>query len=138
MQLDKVLLSGLASPAQTGPYFLASTLSLIPIAFLATPVAQFVQPKLIACVVRDQRESARRWIWRLTLALTGLAVIPGILLGLAAPLIVPLWLQGSADQDIVSSYTVLLMPGTSFGALGLIPALVLVADRKSTRLNSSH
>lgn len=129
MQLDKVLLSGLASPALTGPYFLASTLSLVPIAFLATPVAQFVQPKLIACIVRNQRELARRWIWRLTLALLGLAVIPGILFGLAAPLIVPLWLQGAANQEIVSSYAVLLLPGTSFGALGLVPAMVLIARR---------
>jgi O-antigen/teichoic acid export membrane protein len=129
MQLDKVLLSALASPALTGPYFLASTLSLVPIAFLATPVAQFVQPKLIACIVRDQREPARRWIWRLTLALMALAVIPGILLGLSAPLIVPLWLQGAANQQMVSSYAVLLLPGTSFGALGLVPAMVLIARR---------
>ncbi|MBN8844741.1 MAG: lipopolysaccharide biosynthesis protein [Sphingomonadales bacterium] len=129
MQLDKVLLSGLASPALTGPYFLASTLSLVPIAFLATPVAQFVQPKLIACIVRDQRDAAQRWILRLTIALIALSVIPGILLGIASPSIVPVWLQGSADQDVVSSYVFLLMPGTSLGALGLVPAMVLIAKR---------
>lgn len=129
MQLDKVLLSALASPTLTGPYFLASTLSLVPIAFLATPVAQFVQPKLIACLVRNQTEAARRLIVRLSLALTGLAVVPGMLLSIAAPLIVPHWLQGSADQDIVISYVLLLMPGTSLGALGLVPAMVLIARR---------
>jgi O-antigen/teichoic acid export membrane protein len=129
MQLDKVLLSGLASPAFTGPYYLASTLSLVPIAFLATPVAQFVQPKLIASVVRGQSDVARRWIWRLTLALVVLAVIPGILLGFAAPFIVPLWLQGSAAQDVVISYTALLMPGASIGVLGLVPAMVLIGRR---------
>lgn len=129
MQLDKVLLSALASPADTGPYFLASMLSLVPITFLASPVAQFVQPKLIACLAARQSEDARRWISRLTLAIIVLAVLPGIALSVAAPWLVPLWLHGSPHQITVSHYAMLLLPGASIGALGLVPAIVLIARR---------
>lgn len=129
MQLDKILLSAFSSPANTGPYFLASTLSLIPITFLASPVSQFVQPKLIACVAAQRYEDARRWVTRLTVAIIALAVLPGIAIGLMSTWLVPFWLQGSAQQLAVSQYTTLLMPGASIGALGLVPAIVLIARR---------
>lgn len=129
LQLDKVLLSAIASPVYTGPYFLASTLSLVPITFLASPVSQFVQPKLIASLADHRDEDARRWITRLTLAVVGFAVIPGIGLVLAAPWIIPLWLHGSPQQATVIRYVTLLMPGAAMGSLGLIPAIVLIARR---------
>lgn len=129
MQFDKVLLSALASPTDTGPYFLASTLSLVPITFLASPVSQFVQPKLIASLAAGQHDEARRWVVRLTLAIIACAVMPGVALGLLAPWLVPLWLHGSVHQSTVSAYTTLLMPGASIGALGLVPAIVLIARR---------
>jgi O-antigen/teichoic acid export membrane protein len=129
MQLDKVLLSALASPVDTGPYFLASTLSLVPITFLASPASQFVQPKLIAALDARHEDSARRWIIRLILAIVALAVLPGIALGLVAPWLIPLWLQGAPQQAAVIHYATLLMPGASIGALGLVPAIVLVARR---------
>ncbi|MDF2496164.1 oligosaccharide flippase family protein [Sphingomonas sp.] len=129
MQLDKVLLSALASPADTGPYFLASTLSLVPITFLASPASQFVQPKLIAALDAQRVADAQRWIGRLVLAIIVLAVLPGIALGIAAPWLVPLWLQGSPQQAAVIHYVTLLMPGAAIGALGLIPAIVLVTRR---------
>lgn len=129
MQLDKVLLSAFASPVDTGPYFLASTLSLVPITFLASPVSQFVQPKLIAAIDAGRQGDARRWIVRLVLAITALAVLPGIALGLAATWLVPIWLQGAPQQAAVIHYATLLMPGASIGALGLAPAIVLVARR---------
>lgn len=129
LQLDKVLLSALASPVDTGPYYLASTLSLVPITFLASPVSQFVQPKLIAALDTRKEDAARRWIGRLTLAIILLAVLPGIALGLAAPWLVPLWLHGAPQQAAVSRYATLLMPGASIGALGLVPAIVLIARR---------
>lgn len=129
MQLDKILLSAFSSPANTGPYFLASTLSLVPITFLASPVSQFVQPKLIACVAAHRYDEARSWVTRLTVAIIVLAVLPGIGIGLLSPWLVPFWLQGSAHQLAVSQYTTLLMPGASIGALGLVPAIVLIARR---------
>lgn len=129
MQLDKILLSAFSSPANTGPYFLASTLSLVPITFLASPVSQFVQPKLIACVAAHHYEEARKWVSRLTVAIIVLSVLPGIGIGLLSPWLVPLWLQGSAHQLAVTQYTSLLMPGASIGALGLVPAIVLIARR---------
>ena len=127
LQLDKLLLSGLASPAYTGPYFLASVFSLVPITFLASPLSQFVQPKLIASIALNRHDEARRWIARLTVAIFAMAVLPGIILALGAPIIVPFWLQGSAQEPDVIRYVILLMPGASVGALGLIPAIVLIA-----------
>lgn len=129
MQLDKVLLTAVASPSQTGPYFLASTLSLVPITFLASPVSQFVQPKLIAAVATERYWDARRWVVRLILAIVLCAVLPGIALGLASPWLIPLWLQGSAHQTVVGQYVTLLMPGASLGALGLIPSIILITRR---------
>lgn len=129
MQLDKVLLTALSSPAGTGPYFLASTLSLVPITFLASPVSQFVQPKLIAAVATERYQDARRWVVRLILAIFVCAVLPGITLGIASPWLIPFWLRGSAHQAVVSQYVTLLMPGASLGALGLIPSIILITRR---------
>lgn len=127
LQLDKILLTALASAEHTGPYFLASTLALVPITFLATPVSQFVQPKLIGSLARGDQEQARRWVARLTLAVAGLAVVPGILLGIASPWIVGLWLQGAPNQHVVGQYAMVLTPGAALGALGLVPAIILIA-----------
>lgn len=129
LQLDKLVLSGVSSPASTGPYFLASIFSLVPITFLASPLSQFVQPKLIASLVQNRDQQAQRWIIRLTLGIFTLAVLPGIAMGLAANFIVPLWLHGSPHEVNVIRYVMLLMPGASIGALGLVPAIVLIARR---------
>lgn len=129
LQLDKILLSAMGSPSRTGPYFLASMVSLVPITFLATPISQFVQPKLIAALVQGRIDVAGRWIVRLTVAITALAVVPGLVLGMLTPWIIPLWLHDTASRDAVIGYTQLLMPGASLGALGLVPAIVLIARR---------
>lgn len=129
MQLDKVLLTALASPVSTGSYFLASTLSLVPITFLASPASQYVQPRLIAALDLRDEQSARRWIIRLAAAILVLAVLPGICLGVAAPFLVPLWLQGAPQEATVIRYVALLVPGASIGALGLVPVIVLIARR---------
>lgn len=129
MQLDKILLTTLSSASVTGAYFLASMLSLVPITFLATPVSQFVQPKLIGALARGEQVIARRWIIRLTLAIIILAVFPGIILGFAAQWFVPLWLQDAPQQEAVIRYVAILMPGASVGALGLVPAIILISKR---------
>lgn len=129
LQLDKILLSAMGSPSRTGPYFLASMVSLVPITFLATPISQFVQPKLIAALVHGRIDIAGRWIVRLTMAITVLAVVPGLVLGMLTPWIIPLWLRDPASRDAVIGYTQVLMPGASLGALGLVPAIVLIARR---------
>lgn len=129
LQLDKVLLSTLSSPASTGPYFLASTLSLVPITFLAAPVSQFVQPKLVAALGEGRTVDSMRWIIRLVLSIFVLAVIPGIVFGLASEWIVGLWLQGAPQQLLVSRYAAILMPGAAIGALGFAPTIVLIARR---------
>lgn len=129
LQLDKILLSAMGSPSRTGPYFLASMVSLVPITFLATPISQFVQPKLISALVQGRIDIAGRWIVRLTVAITTLAVVPGLALGMLTPWIIPLWLHDTTSRDAVIGYTQLLVPGASLGALGLVPAIVLIARR---------
>lgn len=129
LQLDKPLISALSSPARTGSYFLASMLSLVPITFLATPVSQFVQPKLIAALAREQTDDAARWIGRLTVAIAVLAVLPGLALALFAEPIVGLWLHGSPTQVDIGHYVALLAPGAAIGAMGLVPAIVLIGRR---------
>lgn len=129
LQFDKILLSAAGSPSRTGPYFLASMVSLVPITFLATPITQFVQPKLIAALVHGRIDIAGRWIARLTVAITALAVLPGFILGMLTPWIIPLWLHDAVIRDAVIGYAQLLMPGASLGALGLVPAIVLIARR---------
>jgi O-antigen/teichoic acid export membrane protein len=129
LQLDKPIISALASPRETGPYFLAAVLAMTPITFLAAPVSQFFQPKVVAAVVAGRDQEASRLFARATLALIGVAVLPGLLLALLATPITAAWLASNASQPVVAGLLPILVWGTAIGSLGLIPSMTLIAIR---------
>jgi O-antigen/teichoic acid export membrane protein len=129
LQLDKPLISALASPGVTGPYFLATVLAMTPISFFAAPVAQFFQPKVVAAVAADRHGDARRLVVRATIAILAVAVLPGLLIGVLATPISAAWLSSHDNQPVVAHLLPILICGTAFGSLGLIPVMGLTAIR---------
>jgi O-antigen/teichoic acid export membrane protein len=129
LQLDKPIISALASPQQTGPYFLASVLAMVPITFLAAPVSQFFQPKVVAAIAAGRDGDARRLFAQLILAILAAAVVPGFVIAFLATPITAAWLSSHGNQPIVAHLLPILISGTAISALGLIPIMALTAIR---------
>lgn len=135
MQLDKPLVGALAGAAATAPYYLATVLALTPLTFLAGPVVQFFQPKVIGQVAAGSLSPAL--VRKFLIGIVGSAFLPGLALWLAAPAITSLWLHGAPDQAAVAGYVRILVVGTSLGALGYLPNVLLVAKRQYRFLASA-
>ncbi len=127
MQLDKVIVSALMSPRELAPYFLAMTLCLTPLSVLASPIAQFFQPKLVQAISADDAARTRRTLLRFVQGLTIFALVPTAAIWLFRDSIITLWLHGSGDVATVSSYSEVLLPGIALGALGYIPFIMLTS-----------
>ena len=128
MQLDKPLVGALAGAAATAPYYLATVLALTPLTFLAGPVVQFFQPKVIGQIA--ERSLSPSLVRKFLLGILGSAFLPGLVLWFAAPAVTALWLRGAPDHAVVAGYVRILVVGTSLGALGFLPNVLLVAKRQ--------
>ena len=126
MQLDKVLISGLISPAALAPYFLASLLCLTPLSVLAGPVAQFFQPRLIRALAFDDTEGISRTLKQFVTTMVPLTLLPTATLWLLREPLIALWLSDPDQAQVVARYTGILLPGIALGALGFIPYVILV------------
>ena len=135
MQLDKPLVGALAGASATAPYYLATVLALTPLTFLAGPVVQFFQPKVIGQVAAGALSPAL--VRRFLIGILGSAFLPGLALWLAAPAVTSLWLHGAHDHAVVAGYVRILVVGTSIGALGFLPNVLLVAKRQYRFLASA-
>jgi|GEM_PF-3270852 len=135
MQLDKPLVGTLAGAAATAPYYLATVLALTPLTFLAGPVVQFFQPKVIGQIAA--RSLSPALVRRFLLGILGSAFLPGLALWFAAPAVTALWLHGAPGHDVVAGYVRILVVGTSLGALGFLPNVLLVARRQYRFLASA-
>lgn len=132
MQLDKPIVGALAGAAQTTPYYLATVLSLTPLTFLAGPVVQFFQPKLMASLARSEGLVDPALVRRFLLCIIATAFVPGLVLWLAAEPLTALWLHRAPNHVVVSEYTRILVVGATFGALGYVPHVLLVARQQYT------
>jgi O-antigen/teichoic acid export membrane protein len=132
MQLDKPIVGALAGAVQTTPYYLATVLSLTPLTFLAGPVVQFFQPKLMAALARSEAPLDPALVRRFLLCIIATAFVPGLVLWLAAEPLTSLWLHGAPNHVLVSDYTRILVVGATFGALGYVPHVLLVARQQYT------
>lgn len=124
MQLDKPIISLQLSVAVLGPYFLASTYALTPVAVLAGPIAQFFQPKIFALQDRSNDEISseiRRFSGTLLVALFA----PVATLWLFCPEWMAIWLHSTSINETAALARILLIAGT-VGALGYIPNVLLV------------
>ena len=128
MQLDKPAVGAFAGAAATAPYYLATVLALTPLTFLAGPVVQFFQPKVIGQIAAEALSPAL--VRKFLVGILGSAFLPGLMLWLAAPALTTLWLHGAHDHALVSDYVRILVVGTSLGALGFLPNVLLVARRQ--------
>jgi len=128
MQLDKVLISGLISPAALAPYFLASLLCLTPLSVLAGPVAQFFQPRVIRALAIDDKAHVIQAMRPFVTVLTLVALIPTTALWLLRESVTAAWLgtPPGGQAELVAHYTGILLPGIALGALGFIPYVLLI------------
>ena len=127
MQLDKPLVSALASAAATAPYYLATVLCLTPLSTLAGPVAQFFQPRLIQAITAGDDAAVHKSLVPFTTALVLITFVPSALLWLLREPIVAAWLGHAAYSMEVARYIGILLPGAAVGALGYLPYSILVA-----------
>lgn len=127
MQLDKPLISALASATATAPYYLATVLCLMPLSTLAGPVAQFFQPRLTQAIASGDDDAVHRTLTPFTTTLVLITFIPSALLWLLRGPVVGAWLGHAANGILVARYTGILLPGAAVGALGFLPYSILVA-----------
>lgn len=127
MQLDKILVSAFASPAQMAPYYLATTLCLTPIAALAGPVMQYFQPKLIKSLTARDADGTARALRQFATLMALVTILPTAVLWLLREPIIGLWLSHGANVGTVAKYTAILLPGVAVGAFGYVPYVMLVA-----------
>jgi len=128
MQLDKPLVGAFAGAAATAPYYLATVLALTPLTFLAGPVVQFFQPKAIAQIAAQALSPAL--VRKFLFGILASAFLPGLALWFAAPAVTALWLHGGGEHALVASYVRILVVGTSLGAIGYLPNVLLVARQQ--------
>lgn len=130
-QLDKPIVSALVSAAELAPYFLATTVCMVPISVLAGPVSQFCQPRVISATASGVAGAlpaliAIREFVRLTLLAT---CVPATLLWLGRNSLMALWLGEGATASAVAGYVGILLPGFAIGALGFVPYALLVSAK---------
>ena len=129
MQLDKPIISFFRSAADITPYFFAVTLSSAPVALLAGPIVQYFQPRIIADISRKDSISYRRNMVSLTVSFAILTIVPLAVLFVLNDSIVDLWLGPSAQSDLVSSYSRILLMGYGIATAGYIPYVVIIAKQ---------
>lgn len=127
MQLDKAIIALFMNPASVTPYYLAMTFCMVPISILAGPVSQYFQPRLLQVVAQGSAELALQVIRNYVLVLLIVTLLPSSLLWLFRESFLELWLGSNQNIELIASYTAVLMPGVSIGALGFIPYTLLLS-----------
>ena len=127
LQVDKLLVGGLIGPDAVAPYFLATTFCMTPIAILAAPVAQFLQPR----IVRAQADGDADLLWRrskqLAWGLLAMVVVPTAALWLARRPLITWWLHDAPLAREVAELAAVLLPAAAIGAVGNVPLALLNA-----------
>jgi O-antigen/teichoic acid export membrane protein len=125
-QLDKPIISAMISPASLVPYFLATTVCMVPISVLAAPVSQYFQPRVLNSIGGGDSVKALIVVRNFTYVLLAIVLIPSAAFFVLRERFVHLWLGGN-DHVTLIRYIAILLPGYAIGALGFIPYNILVA-----------
>jgi O-antigen/teichoic acid export membrane protein len=125
-QVDKLLVSWLTSPAALASYFLAATLSVAPLSALATPVAQFYQPRVVRAVAQRQPDQ-QRLLLQFVQVISVATLLPSALIWLLREPLINSWLHASPSAPVVTQYAAILLPGIAFNALSYVPFSMMVA-----------
>ena len=127
MQLDKPLVTALVSAASMAPYFLATTLCMLPLSILAGPVSQYFQPTLLHQAAYQDSEAIRVSLKRFVMSLLLIVGIPCATFWFLRAPIVDLWMGPNPGNITISKYVAILLPGCAVGALGFIPYTLLLS-----------
>lgn len=128
-QLDKPLVSGLVSAADLAPYFLATTLCMVPISVLAGPVSQYYQPRVFAAISHVATNKNLDAIRQYTSTILLATCLPALILWQGRNFFTLVWLGRGSITETTSSYVAILLPGFAVGALGFVPYALLVAAK---------
>ena len=126
-QLDKPIVSAFVSAASLAPYFLATTLCMVPIAVLAGPINQYFQPVLLKSITDEDSLAARCVLKKFFGSVLLVTVIPSICLWMLRVPIVEFWIGKSAINATIANYVGILLPGFVIGAFGFIPYSILIS-----------
>jgi O-antigen/teichoic acid export membrane protein len=129
MQLDKPIISAGMSVAALGPYFLAGTYAMTPIAVVVGPFAQYFQPRIATAMARgnvEEVETAMRQF--VLLGVTSLIVTTAVLWLFRTDWIM-LWLHQSQSEVETADLVKVLLPAAAIGSLGYFPSLLLVGTQ---------
>lgn len=128
-QLDKPIVSALTSAADVAPYFLATTLCMVPISVLAGPVSQYFQPMLLNAMAHPEKVSTRRVIKHFASILLAVTLLPSVGFWLLRTPMIELWMGQNSSNAIIANYVKILLPGFTLGALGFIPFSLLISAK---------
>lgn len=124
-QLDKSIVALFMGPSTVSPYFLATTFSMLPIALLAMPVAQFFQPHIVRSCSDGDAPALLCHTRRLSAALVAAVIVPTCLIWAARDPLIMLWLHDEALAARVAELVAVLLPAAALGAIGTIPLALL-------------
>jgi O-antigen/teichoic acid export membrane protein len=129
MQLDKPLITAFVSAASVVPYFLATTLCMLPISILAGPVSQYFQPALLSEVAHQDSEGTRLTLKPFVNSLLLIIGIPCVIFWFLRTPMIDLWMGQNPGNITISRYVAILLPGCAVRALGFIPYTLLLSAR---------
>ncbi|ANH72500.1 polysaccharide biosynthesis family protein [Ralstonia insidiosa] len=124
-QLDKPLVSGLISANSVSPYFLATTVCMVPLSLLAGPISQYFQPRVLNQNLEGDILS-NVTIQRFVLCTILITSLPCLAFWLARDPLISFWVGHNHDDKIISHYVGILLPGFVVGAFGYIPYTLLL------------
>jgi O-antigen/teichoic acid export membrane protein len=127
MQLDKPLVTEFVSAASVAPYFLATTLCMLPLSILAGPVSQYFQPALLNQVAHQDPEGTRLILKKFVTSLLLIIGIPCAIFWLLRAPMIDLWMGQNPGNITISRYVAILLPGCAVGALGFVPYTLLLS-----------
>jgi len=124
-QLDKPLVSGLISANSLSPYFLATTVCMVPLSLLGGPVSQYFQPRVLNQTIAGT-DFPKSTIQKFVLCTILITSLPCLVFWLARDPLISLWVGHGHDNGIISHYVKILLPGFVVGAFGYVPYTLLL------------
>lgn len=124
-QLDKPLVSGMISANSVSPYFLATTVCMVPLSLLGGPISQYFQPRVLNQNIAGN-DFPKATIQRFVLCTILITTMPCLVFWLARDPLIGLWVGHNPDNEIISHYVKILLPGFVVGAFGYIPYTLLL------------
>lgn len=128
-QLDKTILLGHVGAEELSAYFLAHSISSMPLAIVATPIVQYFQPKVIA--LHDQVSNpAKSSVFRqfgvcIVLSMAAMALF----FSTFGHALIDLWLTDKNIARLVMDYVDLLVIAYLVAGVGYIPYVMMIAGR---------